>query len=44
MPTQRNPWLALFALVVGFFMILLDMTIVAVANPDIMRGIPMSPR
>ncbi|WP_435591067.1 MFS transporter [Nocardia sp. bgisy118] len=39
MPTQRNPWLALSALVVGFFMILLDMTIVAVANPAIMRDL-----
>ncbi|WP_040837626.1 DHA2 family efflux MFS transporter permease subunit [Nocardia brevicatena] len=38
MPT-RNPWLALSALVVGFFMILLDMTIVAVANPAIMRSL-----
>lgn len=38
MPT-RNPWLALSALVVGFFMILLDMTIVAVANPAIMRNL-----
>ncbi|BCK53504.1 DHA2 family efflux MFS transporter permease subunit [Nocardia wallacei] len=36
MTTQRNPWPALYALVVGFFMILLDMTIVAVANPAIM--------
>ncbi|MEV0295226.1 DHA2 family efflux MFS transporter permease subunit [Nocardia sp. NPDC050710] len=39
MSTQRNPWLALFALVVGFFMILLDMTIVAVANPAIMTDL-----
>lgn len=39
MTTQRNPWLALSALVVGFFMILLDMTIVAVANPDIMLSL-----
>ncbi|MGW0245168.1 DHA2 family efflux MFS transporter permease subunit [Nocardia goodfellowii] len=36
--TDRNPWLALFALVVGFFMILLDMTIVAVANPAILAA------
>ncbi|WP_194815281.1 MDR family MFS transporter [Nocardia sp. XZ_19_385] len=36
--TDRNPWLALFALVVGFFMILLDMTIVAVANPAILEA------
>lgn len=39
MSTQRNPWLALYALVVGFFMILLDMTIVAVANPAIMNDL-----
>ncbi|MEU6191848.1 DHA2 family efflux MFS transporter permease subunit [Nocardia sp. NPDC047038] len=39
MSTQRNPWLALLALVVGFFMILLDMTIVAVANPAIMTSL-----
>ncbi|MBF6174537.1 DHA2 family efflux MFS transporter permease subunit [Nocardia blacklockiae] len=39
MTTQRNPWLALYALVVGFFMILLDMTIVAVANPAIMTDL-----
>ncbi|GAA5042198.1 DHA2 family efflux MFS transporter permease subunit [Nocardia callitridis] len=38
MSTQRNPWLALSALVVGFFMILLDMTIVAVANPAILSS------
>ncbi|RDI68612.1 DHA2 family efflux MFS transporter permease subunit [Nocardia pseudobrasiliensis] len=39
MTTQRNPWLALYALVVGFFMILLDMTIVAVANPKILADL-----
>ncbi|MGW4325747.1 DHA2 family efflux MFS transporter permease subunit [Nocardia sp. NPDC004573] len=39
MSTERNPWPALLALVVGFFMILLDMTIVAVANPAIMTSL-----
>ncbi len=32
-----NPWHALWALLVGFFMILVDATIVAVANPSIME-------
>ena len=31
-----NPWPALWAMLVGFFMILVDSTIVAVANPSIM--------
>jgi EmrB/QacA subfamily drug resistance transporter len=31
-----NPWNALWAMLVGFFMILVDSTIVAVANPTIM--------
>lgn len=39
MTSERNPWHALVALVVGFFMILLDMTIVAVANPAIMTDL-----
>ncbi|MCH9736629.1 MAG: MFS transporter [Actinomycetia bacterium] len=34
-----NPWLALWALLTGFFMILVDATIVAVANPAIMSSL-----
>jgi EmrB/QacA subfamily drug resistance transporter len=36
---SRNPWVALWAMMVGFFMILLDSTIVAVANPSIMAAL-----
>lgn len=34
-----RPWPALWALVIGFFMILLDTTIVSVANPTIMESL-----
>ncbi len=34
-PPERSPWPALWALVIGFFMILVDTTIVSVANPAI---------
>ncbi|MCV7280408.1 MFS transporter [Mycolicibacterium flavescens] len=34
--TSSNPWHALWAMMVGFFMILVDATIVSVANPSIM--------
>ena len=36
-PAVPNPWNALWAMMVGFFMILVDSTIVAVANPSIME-------
>ncbi|ORB18241.1 MFS transporter [Mycobacterium noviomagense] len=35
-PHVTKPWHALWAMIVGFFMILVDSTIVAVANPSIM--------
>ena len=36
---QPDPWPALWAMLVGFFMILVDSTIVAVANPSIMTAL-----
>src|SRR3954451_23898977 len=39
MARERNPWAALSALCIGFFMIVLDMTIVAVANASIVVGL-----
>ncbi|MEE1622521.1 DHA2 family efflux MFS transporter permease subunit [Zafaria sp. J156] len=37
--TERESWTALWALVIGFFMILVDSTIVSTAMPAIMRGL-----
>ncbi len=37
-----NPWNALWAMMVGFFMILVDSTIVAVANPSIMDALKIT--
>ena len=34
-----NPWVSLWSMIIGFFMILLDTTIVAVANPSIQQGL-----
>ncbi len=34
----ENPWPALWALVIGFFMILVDSTIVSIATPALMRA------
>ena len=39
MTSEREAWRALWALVIGFFMILVDTTIVTVANPSIQRGL-----
>ncbi|WP_223692581.1 DHA2 family efflux MFS transporter permease subunit [Leifsonia poae] len=39
MEKELKPWPALWALVIGFFMILIDTTIVSVANPAIMKGL-----
>ena len=35
--SEKKPWPALWALIIGFFMILVDSTIVSVANPTIME-------
>ena len=40
--SQPSPWPALWAMLVGFFMILVDSTIVAVANPSIMTALNIS--
>jgi EmrB/QacA subfamily drug resistance transporter len=42
LPAGVRPWPALGALVIGFFMILVDMTIVTVATPDIMAELDAS--
>ncbi|MDQ1513584.1 MAG: hypothetical protein QOC59_1426, partial [Microbacteriaceae bacterium] len=39
MTTEIKPWPALWSLIIGFFMILIDTTIVSVANPAILRGL-----
>lgn len=39
MEDVAKPWPALWSLVIGFFMILIDTTIVSVANPRIMEGL-----
>jgi hypothetical protein len=41
-PQAEEPWPALWALVIGFFMILVDTTIVSVANPAIKAALDPS--
>jgi EmrB/QacA subfamily drug resistance transporter len=38
-PTEKDPWPALWALVLGFFMIMVDTTIVSVATPAIIEDL-----
>ncbi|MBG6184195.1 EmrB/QacA subfamily drug resistance transporter [Arthrobacter sp. CAN_A214] len=38
-PGELRPWPALWSLVIGFFMILVDSTIVSVATPAVMEGL-----
>ena len=35
--SERSPWPALWALVIGFFMILVDSTIVSIATPALLE-------
>src|SRR4051812_5479054 len=39
MNSEIKPWPALWSLIIGFFMILIDTTIVSVANPAILEGL-----
>ena len=41
-PQVRNPWLVLMVLCLGFFMILLDTTIVNIAIPDMIDELDAS--
>ncbi len=38
-PQSHKPWNALWAMMIGFFMIMVDSTIVAIANPTIMTSL-----
>ena len=38
-PQSQKPWNALWAMMIGFFMIMVDSTIVAIANPTIMNSL-----
>ncbi|MCK8642750.1 MFS transporter [Mycobacterium colombiense] len=38
-PQSLNPWNPLWAMMIGFFMIMVDSTIVAIANPTIMASL-----
>ena len=39
MVSEENPWNALWAMMIGFFMMMVDSTIVAIANPTIMADL-----
>ena len=39
LPAHIRPWAAVWSMLIGFFMLMIDSTIVSVANPSIQAGL-----